>query len=225
MFYGRGAGGAPTASAVLGDLVAVARNRLTGGPRPQGVGVRKPARPFRWADTITRYHVSLDVADKAGVLAVVANTFASHDVSISSVRQEGRGDDASLVIVTHTATRRGTGRDRGRGARPRRRPGRFQRHESGGRDMTVTATARPSPARPNRDGPTAGPLDRFSCLARSHRGVPRSAAGDGRHPGHHPARGWHPPRSGRHLSDLTHAARSTSRSRAPTPPVRSRTAA
>ncbi len=54
--------------------------------------------------TVTRYHVSLDVADKAGVLAVVASAFASQDVSISSVRQEGRGDDASLVLVTHTAT-------------------------------------------------------------------------------------------------------------------------
>jgi homoserine dehydrogenase len=54
--------------------------------------------------TITRYHVSLDVADKAGVLAVVANAYATHDVSISSVRQEGRGDDASLVLVSHAAT-------------------------------------------------------------------------------------------------------------------------
>ena len=54
--------------------------------------------------TVTRYHVSLDVADKAGVLAVVAQAFASQDVSISSVRQDGRGDDASLVLVTHSAT-------------------------------------------------------------------------------------------------------------------------
>ena len=71
MFYGRGAGGAPTASAVLGDLVAVARNRLTGGRGRRGVGVRQSAGA---ADgrTITRYHVTLDVADKAGVLAVVA---------------------------------------------------------------------------------------------------------------------------------------------------------
>ena len=103
MFYGRGAGGAPTASAVLGDLVAVARNRLTGGLGPrESAYANLPALPM--GRTVTRYHVSLDVADKAGVLAVVANTFAKHDVSISSVRQEGRGDDASLVIVTHTAT-------------------------------------------------------------------------------------------------------------------------
>ncbi len=103
MFYGRGAGGAPTASAVLGDLVAVARNRLTGGRGPkESAYANLPALPM--GRTITRYHVSLDVADKAGVLAVVASTFSAHDVSISSVRQEGRGDDASLVIVTHSAS-------------------------------------------------------------------------------------------------------------------------
>ena len=55
-------------------------------------------------EAITRYHISLDVADKAGVLASVANAFAHHDVSIRTVRQEGHGDDASLVVVTHTAT-------------------------------------------------------------------------------------------------------------------------
>ncbi|GAB3908516.1 hypothetical protein GCM10029964_108410 [Kibdelosporangium lantanae] len=51
----------------------------------------------------TRYHLSLDVADRAGVLASVAAVFAEHDVSIAAVRQEGRTDDASLVIVTHSA--------------------------------------------------------------------------------------------------------------------------
>jgi len=55
-------------------------------------------------ETSTRYHVSLDVADKAGVLANVANAFAAQDVSIQTVRQEGHGDDATLVLVTHTAT-------------------------------------------------------------------------------------------------------------------------
>jgi homoserine dehydrogenase len=54
-------------------------------------------------ETLTRYHVSLDVADRPGVLARVADAFARHDVSIRSVRQEGRGDDAQLVIVTHQA--------------------------------------------------------------------------------------------------------------------------
>ena len=55
-------------------------------------------------EVVTRYHVSLDVADRAGVLAAVAGVFAEHDVSIQTVRQEGRGDDATLVVVTHAAT-------------------------------------------------------------------------------------------------------------------------
>ena len=55
-------------------------------------------------ETVTRYHVSLDVADKAGVLASVAQAFAAHDVSIQTVRQEGHGDDATLVLVTHEAS-------------------------------------------------------------------------------------------------------------------------
>jgi homoserine dehydrogenase len=102
MFYGQGAGGEPTASAVLGDLVAVARNRLAGAAGPAVTGYAGLAvRPM--AETPTRYHVSLDVADKPGVLAAVAHEFAVHGVSISTVRQDGRGDAATLVIVTHSA--------------------------------------------------------------------------------------------------------------------------
>jgi homoserine dehydrogenase len=102
MFYGQGAGGLPTASAVLGDLVAVARNRLAGAAGPGSTGYANLAvRPM--AETPTRYHVSLDVADKPGVLATVAHEFAKHEVSISTVRQNGRGDAATLVIVTHSA--------------------------------------------------------------------------------------------------------------------------
>jgi homoserine dehydrogenase len=102
MFYGQGAGGAPTASAVLGDLVAVARNRLAGA---LGVGESSYAdlRIRAMGETLTRYHVSLQVADQPGVLAAVAQAFAAHEVSIQTVRQEGHGDDASLVLVTHTA--------------------------------------------------------------------------------------------------------------------------
>jgi homoserine dehydrogenase len=102
MFYGAGAGGAPTASAVLGDIVAVARNRIaaTRGPEESTYADLK-VHPM--GDTITRYHVSLDVADKPGVLARVADVFSTHDVSIQTVRQEGRGDDAQLVLVTHRA--------------------------------------------------------------------------------------------------------------------------
>jgi homoserine dehydrogenase len=102
MFYGRGAGGAPTASAVLGDLVAVARNRLTGA-RGMGDSAYADLRIRSMGETQTRYHVSLDVADKAGVLASVALAFAKHDVSIQTVRQEGHGDDATLELVTHVA--------------------------------------------------------------------------------------------------------------------------
>ena len=102
MFYGRGAGGAPTASAVLGDLVAAGRNRLSGRRGPTESAYAN-LRVLPMGRTVTRYHVSLDVADKAGVLASVAAAFARHDVSIRSVRQEGHGDDASLVLVTHTA--------------------------------------------------------------------------------------------------------------------------
>ncbi len=112
MFYGQGAGGAPTASAVLGDLVAVARNRVVGGRGPRESAYADLAvRPI--AQAATRYHISLDVADRAGVLAAVAAEFAQHDVSISAVRQEARTVDvdgpdrprgkASLVIVTHSA--------------------------------------------------------------------------------------------------------------------------
>ncbi|MBO0840232.1 MAG: homoserine dehydrogenase, partial [Sciscionella sp.] len=75
MFYGQGAGGAPTASAVLGDLVAAARNLVVGGMGPrESAYARLPIRPM--GKTPTRYHVSLDVADRAGVLASVAAVFA-----------------------------------------------------------------------------------------------------------------------------------------------------
>ena len=103
MFYGQGAGGAPTASAVLGDLVAVARNAVSGA-RGAGESAYADLRVRPMGEVVTRYHVNLDVADKAGVLSAVAGAFARHDVSIRTVRQEGHGSDASLVVVTHTAT-------------------------------------------------------------------------------------------------------------------------
>jgi homoserine dehydrogenase len=102
MFYGPGAGGAPSASAVLGDLVTVARNRLSGvtgaGESTYSQCVIAPI-----GEATTRYHVGIDVDDKPGVLAAVAELFARHGVSIQTVRQEGRGEDAQLVVVTHTA--------------------------------------------------------------------------------------------------------------------------
>jgi homoserine dehydrogenase len=104
MFYGPGAGGAPTASAVLGDLVTVARNRLAGalGPGASWYADR-PVRPM--GETRTRYHISLDVDDRPGVLAAVATVFAAHGISIETVRQRMHGpEDAELVIVTHRST-------------------------------------------------------------------------------------------------------------------------
>ncbi len=103
MFYGPGAGGSPTASAVLGDLVTVARNRLN-DVRGVGESAYAQCEVLPMGETLTRYHVAMDVDDRAGVLAAVALAFAEHDVSIQTVRQEGHGDDASLVVVSHEAT-------------------------------------------------------------------------------------------------------------------------
>ena len=103
MFYGPGAGGSPTASAVMGDLVTVARNRLA-DVRGAGESSYADLRVLPMGETQTRYHVQIDVDDKSGVLAAVALAFAEHDVSIQTVRQEGRGDDAQLVIVSHRAS-------------------------------------------------------------------------------------------------------------------------
>ncbi|MEV6321627.1 homoserine dehydrogenase [Nocardia sp. NPDC051787] len=103
MFYGQGAGGAPTASAVLGDLVMAARNKFYGGRAPgESVYAELPIAPI--GDTPTRYHVNLQVEDRPGVLEKVAGEFAEHEVSISTVRQEGHGSGARLVVVTHHAT-------------------------------------------------------------------------------------------------------------------------
>ena len=103
MFYGPGAGGAPTASAVLGALVTVARNRLddTRGPGESSYADRVVV-PM--GETRTRYHIAVDVDDRAGVLAEIATAFAEEDVSIQTLRQEGRGEDAQLVVVSHDAT-------------------------------------------------------------------------------------------------------------------------
>lgn len=106
MFYGQGAGGEPTASAVLGDLVTAARNRVHG---VVGVGESSYAdvRVAPSDDAVTRFHLIVDVDDRPGVLAAVAGVFATHGVSIETVRQQIRGEqDAELVIVTHPATKK-----------------------------------------------------------------------------------------------------------------------
>ncbi len=109
MFYGRGAGGDPTASAVLGDLVAIARHLVAGGRGP-GESAYADLPVFDIGQSLTRYHISLDVEDQPGVLAKVAQAFADTHVSIETVRQHvrvhagtGRAS-ANLVIVTHSAT-------------------------------------------------------------------------------------------------------------------------
>ncbi|HVR00027.1 MAG TPA: homoserine dehydrogenase, partial [Mycobacterium sp.] len=109
MFYGQGAGGAPTASAVTGDLVMAARNRVLGsrGPR-ESKYAQLPVAPMGFIST--RYYVSMFVADRPGVLSSVAAEFARREVSIAEVRQEGVADQggkpvgARIVVVTHRAT-------------------------------------------------------------------------------------------------------------------------
>ncbi|QDQ97286.1 homoserine dehydrogenase [Tomitella fengzijianii] len=102
MFYGQGAGGGPTASSVLGDLVSAARNKVHGGKGPDE-STYAGLRIGPMGDTPTRYHVFMEVTDRVGVLSAVAAEFSKHDVSISVVRQEDTEVGASLVVVTHMA--------------------------------------------------------------------------------------------------------------------------
>jgi homoserine dehydrogenase len=102
MFYGRGAGGAPTASAVLGDLVAVARNKMSGRRGP-GESIYADLKVKPVSEAMTSYYISLQVADKPGVLAQISQKIADNNVSIQTVRQDGLENDAQLVIRTHKA--------------------------------------------------------------------------------------------------------------------------
>ena len=143
----------------------------TGSPesvplRPQSVfcGVRAlffctraPRRPM--GDTVTRYHVAIDVDDKPGVLASVATLFAEHGVSIQTVRQEGRDDDAQLVVVTHSATDAALVGDR-----------RWASHD-GDRAWCHLGHAGRGSQRVSRPGQES------ASMARRDRGVPRLAAG------------------------------------------------
>jgi homoserine dehydrogenase len=102
MLYGRGAGGGPTATAVVGDLVRVARNLVMGG---RGVGctcyLERAIRPME--DMEGAYYLLLDVEDRPGVLAQIAGVFGDNHVSIKSVWQEGTGQEAQLILITHRA--------------------------------------------------------------------------------------------------------------------------
>jgi homoserine dehydrogenase len=104
MFYGRGAGGLPTASAVLGDLVDAAANRRKGAHASVGSLAKARLRPID--DVESEYYLNLDVADRPGVLAAVAGVFGHHGVSIRSMEQEGLGDEARLLFITHRARER-----------------------------------------------------------------------------------------------------------------------
>jgi len=101
MFYGRGAGGMPTASAVLGDLIDAAVNLSKG--THGSLGTFGKATTLAIDETSSQYLLSLDVADRPGVLHAVTGVFARHEVSIRAAEQEGNGPDARLVFVTHEA--------------------------------------------------------------------------------------------------------------------------
>jgi homoserine dehydrogenase len=101
MFYGRGAGGMPTASAVLGDLIDAGSNLRRGSSASIGALVKARIRPID--EATSEYYFNLDVADRAGVLAAVAGVLAAHDVSIRAMEQDGLGDEARLIFITHTA--------------------------------------------------------------------------------------------------------------------------
>ncbi len=102
MLYGRGAGGAPTATAVVGDIVDAARDAMGGG---RGVGCTcYRDLPVRGAEAMEgQYYLLLDVVDRPGVLAQIAGVFGEHRVSIKSVWQEGTGEEALIVMITHRA--------------------------------------------------------------------------------------------------------------------------
>jgi homoserine dehydrogenase len=105
MFYGAGAGGDPTATAVVGDLVSVARNLVQGARGPSTVPTNH--RPVRsMGETRDQYYLKLQVEDRPGVLAEVADRFGRHGISLERVWQEGFGDEATLSFITHRAQER-----------------------------------------------------------------------------------------------------------------------
>jgi homoserine dehydrogenase len=102
MWLGQGAGGEPTATAVLGDVLDAARNRISGRHDVPFTGDRSlhyvPA-----GELTSRFYLSVDVLDRPGVLAEVASVFGRHDVSIQSMDQSGIGNEARLAFLTHVA--------------------------------------------------------------------------------------------------------------------------
>ncbi|MGH9181980.1 MAG: homoserine dehydrogenase, partial [Acidimicrobiales bacterium] len=104
MFYGRGAGGRPTASAVLGDVIDAASNLRQGTAGGVAGLARARIRPMEELES--QYYLSIDVLDRPGVLEKVAGATARHNVSIRQMEQVGMGDEARLVLVTHMARER-----------------------------------------------------------------------------------------------------------------------
>ena len=104
MLYGRGAGGRPTASAVLGDVIDAAAHRRRGTHAGMGILGKARIRPIE--ELSSQYYVALEVADRPGVLEAVARVFRIHDVSIKQAQQEGIGEEARLILITHTAEER-----------------------------------------------------------------------------------------------------------------------
>ena len=106
MFYGAGAGGPETASAVLGDLVSAAKRHLAGGPGlADSTHANLEALPVQFVNT--RFQITLEVSDKAGVLAKIASIFADHGVSVETVQQSTASNSAALLtIMTHMASER-----------------------------------------------------------------------------------------------------------------------
>jgi homoserine dehydrogenase len=101
MFYGRGAGGDPTASSVLGDVIDAAINLNKGAHATLGVLTKAKLLPM--AQTSCEYLIPLEVADKPGVLHAVTGIFANNNVSIRAAEQDGIGSGARLVFLTHMA--------------------------------------------------------------------------------------------------------------------------
>ena len=167
MLYGRGAGGGPTASAVLGDLIDAAKNLVGGrGRRRSARCTRRRSGPIDELES--QFYLSLEVADRPGVLAAIAGVFGEHGVSIQSMQQKGhrrRRPPHLRHPPPREADMRATIRARAR--RRRRRPGRL------------------GAARRRRRGDEPG------RLARGHRGVPRPAPGHRQDAGRHAARGQH----------------------------------
>ncbi|MDH5371731.1 MAG: homoserine dehydrogenase, partial [Acidimicrobiia bacterium] len=102
LFAGPGAGGEPTATAVLGDVIVAARELLARSQVAPRIRFA-PGRILAFGEAVTKWYVRLEVEDSSGVLAKIAAVFGEYDVSIASVWQDGRGDEATLLIVTHDA--------------------------------------------------------------------------------------------------------------------------